>query len=91
MAQRDRPHAPTRNLWRLRQQRYAKHISNLVKKCRQEEAVQVLEQMKRSRVRPDVVVYNTLISGYAKQGNIKMAFKMFNEVSGILAGYTNRH
>lgn len=84
VAHKDRPHAPTRNLWRLKQQRYSKHIGNLVRKNRQEEAVQVLEQMKRSRVRPDVVVYNTILSGYAKQGNIKMAFRTFNEVIKIL-------
>ena len=66
--------------WKLREQRFSRHIANLVKKSRQEEAVTVLEQMKRSRVRPDEVVYNTILSGYAKQGNVKLAFKTFNEV-----------
>lgn len=69
-----------KNPWKLRQLRYCRHIMSLVRKSRQKEAVQVLEQMKRSRVRPDVVVYNSILSGYAKQGDVKMAFKTFNEV-----------
>lgn len=74
--------APRRgNFWKLKQQRYRKHISDLVKKSRQNEAVKLLEQMKKGRVGPDEVTYNTILSGYAKQGDVSMAFKTFNEVS----------
>ena len=69
-----------RNFWKVKQQRYRKHISDLVRKSRQTEAVKLLEQMKKGRVRPDEVTYNTILSGYAKQGDVKMAFKTFNEV-----------
>ncbi len=68
------------NYWKVKQQRYRKHITDLVRKSRQDEAVKLLEQMIKGRVRPDEVTYNTILSGYAKQGNIKMAFKTFNEV-----------
>lgn len=70
-----------RNPWKLKLERYRRHISNLVRKSRQAEAVEVLEQMKRSRVRPDVGIYNTILSGYGKEGDVKSAFKIFNEVS----------
>ena len=73
--------APRRgNFWKLKQQRYRKHISDLVKKSHQSEAVKLLEQMKKGRVKPDEVTYNTILSGYAKQGDVTMAFKTFNEV-----------
>ncbi len=68
------------NYWKAKLDRYRKHISNLVRKSRQDEAVQLLEQMERSKVRPDVVVYNTILSGYGKHGDLKNAFKTFNEV-----------
>ena len=68
------------NFWKLKQERYRKHISDLVRKSRQAEAVKLLEQMKKGRVRPDEVTYNTVLSGYAKHGDAKMAFKLFNEV-----------
>ena len=86
-----------RNPWKLKLERYRRHISNLVKKSRQAEAVEVLEQMKRARVRPDVGVYNTILSGYGKEGDVKRAFKIFNEVSPVLLprhanfGYTSVH
>lgn len=71
---------------KLKQLRYSRHILNLVKKSQQSEAVQVLEQMKRARVKPDVVVYNAILSGYARQGDAKMAFKTFNEVHKVIGG-----
>jgi pentatricopeptide repeat protein len=70
-----------KNPWKLKLERYRRHISNLVKQSRQTEAVELLEQMKKSKVRPDVGIYNTIISGYGKQGDLKNAFKTFNEVS----------
>ena len=69
-----------KNPWKVKQQRYSKHISNLVKKSKQSEAVQVLEQMKRAKVRPDAVVYNMIISGYVRERDANMAFKTFNQV-----------
>ena len=42
--------------------------------------MQVLGQMKRSKVRPDTVIYNMLLSGYGRQGDVQNAFKIFNEV-----------
>lgn len=77
----DGPQVRYTNPWKLKLERYRKHISNLVRKSRQAEAVELFEQMKRSKVRPDVGVYNTVLSGYRKQRDLKNAFKTFNEVS----------
>lgn len=68
------------NPWKLKQKRFARHIINLVKKSQQTEAVKVLEQMKSAKVKPDAVVYNSILAGYGKQGDVKKAFKTFNEV-----------
>lgn len=84
----DQYHHPRQtNPWKLKLLRYQRHISNLVKKSCQSEAVQVLEQMKRSKVRPDVVVYNTILSGYGKQGDVNSAFKTFNEVCWVCGSH----
>ena len=78
-----------RNYWKMKQQRYHKHISDLVRKSRQAEAVKLLEQMEKGRVRPDQVTYNTILSGYAKQKDIKMAFRIFNRVCLSMVGNGN--
>ncbi len=51
-----------------------------MKKGYQIEAVEVLEQMKKARIHPSVVTYNTLLAGYGKKGDYIKAFKTFNEV-----------
>lgn len=70
-----------RNSWKLKQQRYCINITNLVRKSKQSEAVKMFDQMLRSKVKPDVVVYNTILAGYGKQGDANMAFKTFNQVT----------
>ena len=46
-----------------------------------EEAEEVFQYMKNGRVYPDTVSFNVLISGYGRKGDIKKAFKLFNDVS----------
>lgn len=70
-----------KNPWRVKQLRFSRHIRNLVRKGKTEEAHEVFEQMKKDKVQPDVAVYNTLIAGYGREGNVQACFKLFNEVS----------
>lgn len=39
--------------------------------------------LKEERGKPDVYIYNLLISGCAKEGYTKKAFQLFNEVMNI--------
>ena len=66
--------------WAVRQLRFARHIENLMKKGRVGEAHEVFEKMKLARVQPNVFVFNNLIAGYSKQGDVQTCFKLFNEV-----------
>ena len=67
--------------WKVKQLRFTRHIRNLVRKGKVGEAHEVFEQMKKGKVRPDVAVFNTLIAGYGREGNVQTCFKLFNEVS----------
>lgn len=40
--------------------------------------------MKLSCVRPDTAVFNTLIGAHGKKGDLKKAFKLFNDVRSCL-------
>ena len=66
--------------WKMKQQRHSQQVLNLVRKGKVSEAEQVLQQMKKARLKPDVVVYNSILTGYSRQGDFKQAFKTFNEV-----------
>ena len=37
--------------------------------------------MQNERVTPEVPLFNSLIAGYGRQGDIRTAFKLFNDVS----------
>lgn len=67
----------------VEQGRFRRHIDNLVKKGKVEEAHEVFEQMKEAQVQPDDFVFNLLIAGYRKVGDVQACFKLFNEVSLI--------
>lgn len=45
-----------------------------------EEADSVFERMKIKHVHPDTAVFNTLIGAHGKKGELKKAFKLFNDV-----------
>lgn len=66
--------------WRLKQERQSRQVLNLVRKGMVSEAVHTLDLMKKARLKPDVVVYNSIIAGYSRQGDVRQAFKTFNEV-----------
>lgn len=74
----------TKNPYKIKQLRFSRHIVNLVHKGKVSEAADVLEYMRRNRVQPDAAVYNSLISGYGKQGNLNAGFRVFNQVCGPL-------
>ncbi len=65
----------------VQQLRFSRHIENLVKKGRVGEAHEVFQQMKQARVQPNVFVFNLLIAGYGRKGDVRTCFKLFNEVS----------
>lgn len=65
----------------VQQLRFARHIENLVKKGRVGEAHEVFQRMKQARVQPNVFVFNLLIAGYGREGDVRTCFKLFNEVS----------
>lgn len=46
-----------------------------------EEAEEVLGHMLRGKVHPEVAIFNTLIAGYGRRGEVRKAFKLFNTVS----------
>ena len=69
-----------RSPWKVKQLRFTRHIMNLVKKGKVSEAHEVFEHMKKGKVHPEVAVFNTLIAGYGREGDIKSSFKLFNEV-----------
>lgn len=46
-----------------------------------ESAEKIFENMLDRGVRPDTVSYNTLLSGYVVQGDVRKAFQCFNNVS----------
>lgn len=66
--------------WKVKQLRFTRHIMNLVRKGKIDEAHKVFQQMKRGKVHPDAAVYNTLIAGYGRKGNVQACFRLFNEV-----------
>ena len=74
-------HQWVKSAWKMKQLRHSQHLMNLARKGKVSEAEQVLEQMKKGRLRPDVVVFNSILSAHARQGDFKQAFKTFNEVS----------
>lgn len=45
-----------------------------------EEADSVFERMKTKHVRPDTPVFNTLIGAHGRKGELRKAFKLFNDV-----------
>ena len=70
----------TKSPYRIRQLRFSRHIMNLVHKGKMAEAVEVFELMRKNGVKPETVVYNSLIGGFGKQGNIRESFRMFSQV-----------
>lgn len=44
--------------------------------------------MQNERVTPEVPLFNSLIAGYGRQGDIRTAFKLFNDVSFSCYLYT---
>ena len=40
--------------------------------------------MKKDKLYPKIEVYNIFISAYAKTGEVKKGFKLFNDVSVVL-------
>lgn len=66
--------------WKVKQLRFTRHIMNLVRKGKVSEAQDVFEQMKKGKVHPELAVFNTLIAGYGRQGDVKSSFRLFNEV-----------
>ena len=44
--------------------------------------------MQNERVTPEVPLFNSLIAGYGRQGDIRTAFKLFNDVSFSYYLYT---
>ncbi len=71
----------TKSPYKIKQLRFSKHIINLVHKGKVSEAVEVFESMRSNKVKPDAVVYNALIAGYGRAGNVEASFKVFNQVS----------
>ena len=67
--------------WKVKQLRFSRHILNLVKKGKMEEAQKVFEQMKERKVQPDVAIFNVLIAGYGRRGDAHISFRLFNEVN----------
>lgn len=45
------------------------------------EALNLLAAMKANKLHPRVEVYNIFISAYSKRGQVRKAFKIFNDVS----------
>ena len=52
-----------------------------------DEALELLSSMKKDRLNPKIEVYNIFISAYAKAGQVKKAFKLFNDVSDMLSKF----
>ena len=52
-----------------------------------DEALELLSSMKKDRLNPKIEVYNIFISAYAKTGQVKKAFKLFNDVSDMLSKF----
>ncbi|KAK9502591.1 hypothetical protein O3M35_011337 [Rhynocoris fuscipes] len=66
---------------RLRQIEYAKLVKKLLNEKKLVEAVDVLEtRMKTEKAKPDEFIFRLLISGCAKVGYTKKAFKLFNQM-----------
>ena len=70
----------------VQQLRFGRHIESLVKKGRVGEAHEVFQQMKQAKVQPNVFVFNLLIAGYGREGDVRTCFKLFNEVSPMRYG-----
>ena len=69
--------------WKVKQLRFTRHIMNLVRKGKVDEAHDVFEQMKKGKVHPEVAIFNTLIAGYGRRGNVHASFRLFNEVCKV--------
>ena len=52
-----------------------------------DEALELLSSMKKDRLNPKIEVYNIFIAAYAKTGQVKKAFKLFNDVSDMLSKF----
>ncbi len=76
-------HRWTKSPYKIKQLRFSRHIVNLVHKGKVSEAAEVFESMRGNKVKADAVVYNSLIAGYGRSGNIEASFKVFNQVSKI--------
>lgn len=61
---------------------YARMIKELLRERKLVEALNILEvkMLKEERGKPDVYIYNLLISGCAQEGYTKKAFQLFNEM-----------
>ncbi|XP_018343136.1 PREDICTED: pentatricopeptide repeat-containing protein 1, mitochondrial isoform X2 [Trachymyrmex septentrionalis] len=58
---------------------YAKMIKSHVSKNDLNSALQVLDLMKENRDKPTIYLYNLLLYGLAKQGDVKQCFSLYNK------------
>ena len=70
----------TKSPYRIKQLRFSRHIMNLVHKGKMADAVEVFETMRKKGIKPEAVIYNSLIGGFRRQGNIRESFRTFNQV-----------
>ncbi|KAL9957362.1 hypothetical protein ACROYT_G038992 [Oculina patagonica] len=59
---------------------YARQMLRLTRDDKVEEALNLLASMKENKLYPTVEVYNIFISAYARKGQVRKAFKIFNDV-----------
>jgi pentatricopeptide repeat protein len=59
---------------------YNSLISSYAKDGMLPEAIELKEQMQLKRIKPDVVTYTTLISGFQKAAKDRLAHEMFEEM-----------
>lgn len=67
--------------WKQKRLKYMYNILRLIKRGENEKADEIFHSMLESRrVRPDTAIYNAIIKAHANTGDIKSAFKLFNDL-----------
>lgn len=66
--------------WKLSLGQYAKMIKSHINKKDLNSALQVIDLMKENRDKPTLYLYNLLLYSFAKQGDIKKCFNLYNKV-----------
>lgn len=54
-----------------------------------DEAHDVFERMKSKRISPDTAMFNVLIGVYGRKGELRKAFKLFNDVRKNISALIN--